>query len=386
MKQELHEEKRLVGKGEIAAYSLAGGGQNFCYALVTGYLMYYYINVFGIHPQIVSIMLLLEGIWDIVNNPLAGFLIDRTRTKWGRWCPYLRTLSLPLAACTVLLFSGPLLLREALSDGAVKSDFYVCILFLMGTVLHDYGCILLGAVCGDLAASGDRRRVMTSMNVAINVCSAFPYLLVPFLMDYAASPGSRLSMSNVFFLFGMIGGVVGIGLFSLAGFFVKERVEQSSNRPGLRESAAELLHNSALRSIVLSGLILSLSGIGYAFMNYYFIDVLGSASLSVLSQIPAAITWLFSYALLPVIKKRFNNRQFMLLCQCGFGAIWLFIYLIGIKYYTRPIVVVPAIMVGQFLFGLISSPCNIILNEMMAGRRITRNGARESATRELAFR
>ena len=125
---------------------------------------------------------------------------------------------------------------------------------------------------------GDRRRVMTSMNVAINVCSAFPYLLVPFLMDYAASPGSRLSMSNVFFLFGMIGGVVGIGLFSLAGFFVKERVEQSSNRPGLRESAAELLHNSALRSIVLSGLILSLSGIGYAFMNYYFIDVLGSAS------------------------------------------------------------------------------------------------------------
>ena len=193
---------------------------------------------------------------------------------------------------------------RGLSDGAVKSDFYVCILFLMGTVLHDYGCILLGAVCGDLAASGDRRRVMTSMNVAINVCSAFPYLLVPFLMDYAASPGSRLSMSNVFFLFGMIGGVVGIGLFSLAGFFVKERVEQSSNRPGLRESAAELLHNSALRSIVLSGLILSLSGIGYAFMNYYFIDVLGSASLSVLSQIPAAITWLFSYALLPVIKKK----------------------------------------------------------------------------------
>lgn len=87
MKQELHEEKRLVGKGEIAAYSLAGGGQNFCYALVTGYLMYYYINVFGIHPQIVSIMLLLEGIWDIVNNPLAGFLIDRTRTKWGKMVP-----------------------------------------------------------------------------------------------------------------------------------------------------------------------------------------------------------------------------------------------------------------------------------------------------------
>ena len=45
MKQELHEEKRLVGKGEIAAYSLAGGGQNFCYALVTGYLMLSLIHI-----------------------------------------------------------------------------------------------------------------------------------------------------------------------------------------------------------------------------------------------------------------------------------------------------------------------------------------------------
>lgn len=130
MKQELHEEKRLVGKGEIAAYSLAGGGQNFCYALVTGYLMYYYINVFGIHPQIVSIMLLLEGIWDIVNNPLAGFLIDRTRTKWGKMVPYLRTLSLPLAACTVLLFSGPLLLREASPTAPLKVIFMFVSYFL----------------------------------------------------------------------------------------------------------------------------------------------------------------------------------------------------------------------------------------------------------------
>lgn len=56
----------------------------------------------------------------------------------------------------------------------------------------------------------------------------------------------------------------------------------------------------------------------------------------------------------------------MLLCQCGFGAVWLIIYLIGIKYYARPMIIVPAIMIGQFLFGLISAPCNIVLNEMMA--------------------
>ena len=101
-------------------------------------------------------------------------------------------------------------------------------------------------------------------------------------------------------------------------------------------------------------------------MNYYFIDVLGSASLSVLSQIPAAITWLFSYALLPVIKKKVQQPAVHALVPVrlrGDLVVYLFDWH---QYYTRPIVVVPAIMVGQFLFGLISSPCNIILNEMMA--------------------
>lgn len=175
----------------------------------------------------------------------------------------------------------------------------------------------MGAVCGDLAASGGqaaRDDLHERSDQRLLRISLSPGSVSDGLCGVAWLQAQHV---ECIFLFGMIGGVVGIGLFSLAGFFVKERVEQSSNRPGLRESAAELLHNSALRSIVLSGLILSLSGIGYAFMNYYFIDVLGSASLSVLSQIPAAITWLFSYALLPVIKKGSTTGSS---CSCASAA------------------------------------------------------------------
>lgn len=366
MKQKQSRENRLVGKGEIAAYSAAGGGQNFNYALVTGYLMYYYINVFHIDPRFVSAMLFLEGIWDIINNPLAGVLIDRTRTKRGKMVPYLRTLTLPLALCTVLMFSGPFLIRDASPKAPSKIAFMFLTYFLWELCYTITDVSYWGLSAAISPNPEDRQRVMTSVNVLINICSAIPYILVPVLMDYAVLPDAKISLPNVFFLFGLIGGVVGIGLFSLAGFCVKERVEQSQNRPSLRESAGELIHNSAMRAIVLSGLTISLSGIGYAFMNYYFIDVLGHASLSVLSQIPSAITWMFSYALLPVIRKHLDNRKFMLFCQCGFGAVWLIIYLIGIKYYARPMIIVPVIMIGQFLFGLISAPCNIVVNEMMA--------------------
>lgn len=154
MKRKQPCEPRLVGKGEVAAYSVAGGGQNFCYALITGYLMYYYINVFHIDPRFVSIMLFVEGIWDIVNNPLAGILIDRTRTKRGKMVPYLRTLTFPLAVCTVLMFSGPLLIRDTSPTSPLKIAFMFVTYFFVGALLHDHGCLLLGPISGNLAASG----------------------------------------------------------------------------------------------------------------------------------------------------------------------------------------------------------------------------------------
>lgn len=366
MQKKCLEEPRLVGRGEIAAYSAAGGGQNLSYALVTGYLMYFYINVFHIDPRYVSLMLFLEGIWDVINNPLAGVLIDRTRTKHGKMVPYLRTLTFPLALFTVLIFSGPLLIRDASPTSPAKILFMFVTYFLweLCYTVTDVSYWGLSAAISPYPA--DRQRVMTASNVVINICSALPYFFVPVVMDYAASPGAKIELKNVFFLFGLLAGMVGIGLFSLSGFFVKERVAQSQARPSLRESAAELIRNPALRAIFLSGLLLSLSGVSYALMNYYFIDVLGYASLSVLMQLPSVVTWGLSYALLPAIKKHMDNRRFSILSRVGFGAVWMITYLIGIKYYAQAAVMVPVLMVGQGVFGLLNAPVNIILNEMTA--------------------
>ncbi len=60
-------------------------------------------------------MFFVMGIWDVVNNPLVGIIVDKTRTKHGKMLPYLRWFTLPLAAFTVLLFSGPRLLGASFS-------------------------------------------------------------------------------------------------------------------------------------------------------------------------------------------------------------------------------------------------------------------------------
>ncbi|MEG2117316.1 MAG: MFS transporter, partial [Clostridia bacterium] len=78
------DEKRYVGAKEIRMYGIANGGQVFGYNLVTSYLSFFFVTVFGIDPKIVSIMFVAVGIWDTLNDPLMGSIIDKTRTRFGK--------------------------------------------------------------------------------------------------------------------------------------------------------------------------------------------------------------------------------------------------------------------------------------------------------------
>lgn len=356
----------LVKNGEIAAYSAAGVGQNICYALVTGYLMYFYINVFRIDPRAVGLMLFIEGVWDIINNPLCGMVIDRTRTKWGKMLPFLRGGTAPLALFTVLLFAGPYIIKDPspISPAKIAYMFVTYLLWELFYSITDVAYWGLSAAVSPLEA--DRRRVMTAVNAAVSVGNALPAFTVPLLLDYSATNNEKISASALFLLLGLAAGVGGIGLFSLSGFCVKERVAQSKEGAHFRESLRELSRNRGLRIIVLSGLVRSLSGVSGVFMTYYFIDILGYAGFSVLAQIPSVLTWALSYALLPAVRRRFSARTIALGSNLLYGGIWLITFLIGLKYYRSAAVMLPVLMVGAGVMGLINAPSEIVLNEMLA--------------------
>lgn len=360
------EAKGLVGNREIAAYGIAGGGQVFGYSLVTGYLTYFYINVFHIDPRIVGLMLFLEGVWDMVNNPLAGMLIDRTRTARGKLLPYLRAGTVPLGLLTVLLFFGPYLLRDP-SAFAPSKIAYMFVTYFLWEIFYTITDVSYWGLSAAISPNErDRSRALTCNNVAQNIGSTIPVVLVPLMMDYSAAYPARLEMREVFLCFGLLAGVVGVGLFSLSGFCVRERVAQSNEGSRFRESLRELKTNRGLCVLVASGLIRSLAGVGNVFMNYYFIDVLGAASFSVLAGLPSAVTWAFSYALLPKIRRRFDARQFSALASVLVGLVWLAAFLVGLRWYMNTAVIVPVLMVQNALFGLISAPMSILQNEMLA--------------------
>lgn len=71
------------------------------------YLPFFYANVFGISLVDTGILLLVTRIWDAVSDPMMGVVADRTKTRWGKYRPYLLWVAAPFSICGILLFTTP---------------------------------------------------------------------------------------------------------------------------------------------------------------------------------------------------------------------------------------------------------------------------------------
>ena len=57
--------------------------------MINSYLMIFYTDIVGLTAGAISIIMLIARVWDALNDPMMGMLCDRTRTRWGKFRPYL---------------------------------------------------------------------------------------------------------------------------------------------------------------------------------------------------------------------------------------------------------------------------------------------------------
>lgn len=89
---------------EGIAYSLCGFGQNLICTIIGSYLTIFMTDAIGYGALSVALLMLLARIYDALNDPIMGSIVDRTKTKWGKCRPYLRWMALPVAGITILCF------------------------------------------------------------------------------------------------------------------------------------------------------------------------------------------------------------------------------------------------------------------------------------------
>ncbi len=115
--------KKLSGK-EKFAYGIGAVGKDMVYMLSASYILYYYQDIMGVAAWIMGIILLIARVFDAFNDPLMGVLVAKTKTKWGKFRPWLFIGTLTNAVILFLMFAAP----PSLSGGglvAYAAAFYI---------------------------------------------------------------------------------------------------------------------------------------------------------------------------------------------------------------------------------------------------------------------
>ncbi|MDR0852094.1 MAG: glycoside-pentoside-hexuronide (GPH):cation symporter [Clostridiales Family XIII bacterium] len=96
----------LISKGESFSYSIYFLGQNISFAILTMYLIIFFTDI-GIPAATVGVITLIVKIWDAVNDPIFGGIVDKLHLKKGKFMPWIRISVVFLPVATILMFAIP---------------------------------------------------------------------------------------------------------------------------------------------------------------------------------------------------------------------------------------------------------------------------------------
>ncbi|MCR4577906.1 MAG: MFS transporter, partial [Clostridiales bacterium] len=102
----MNERRNLTG-AEKAAYGLGAIGKDMVYMLSASYVLYYYQDLLGVNAIAMGTILLVARIFDAFNDPIMGIIVAKTKTKWGKFRPWLMIGTVTNAIILYFMFACP---------------------------------------------------------------------------------------------------------------------------------------------------------------------------------------------------------------------------------------------------------------------------------------
>lgn len=167
---------------EKIGYGLGDAASHIVFDNVMFYMPFFYTDVVGLPAAFIGVMFLLARGLDAVSDPIMGWLADRTRSRWGKFRPYLLWGAVPFGLSCVLAYSTP---NFGLTGKMVFAAVTYTLLTLMYTVVNIPYCALGGVITAE-----DRQRISLQ---------SYRFVL--------ATGGGMLSTVLMVPLAGLIGGV-----------------------------------------------------------------------------------------------------------------------------------------------------------------------------------
>lgn len=337
--------RRYVGSMETAAYI----AQDFADSFSIGKYQNRFIwDVVGIDFRINGVVTLFTGIWDIFNDTFISAMVDRTRTRWGKFRPFLLWLKMPLTLFGMLYWLMPIFFPNTSATYLPKLIFY----FAFSVINETAGTFISISQTGLLSTITPNPEERVRLIAQAKLFSRFlgeqiPEWTMGILIDLINTNTVKWKMQNLFIGMGAATSILS-ALMTIWFYTVsKERVMQSVEKPSIKEGFKAIFNNKPLLILTLSE-FLSGFAVGQSRSDYY-IDVLGSASLQTIVGIPAYPILNLSYTWVAPLRRRFTSKTLWVFEDLWTDACWLIVFAIGSinKNFTKRSVMIPTMAVEE---------------------------------------
>ncbi|HQY98989.1 MAG TPA: MFS transporter [Propionicimonas sp.] len=307
------------------AYMFGETGSQFTWSLVSSYLVLFYTDIALLAPATIAVIMLVARIWDAVDDPVQGYLAERTNTKWGRFRPWMIFGAPLLAAFVVLTFVAP-----SFGDNMGAKAIYAGVTYILLGVFYSAVNMTYGAMAGVMTKDYDERLTLNwwrglGGGVGTLILNAVTMPLILFF----SSPGGKPD-ANGFLVTAAILAVAALPMFWFTAFTAKEVIAPppSETRVPLAVTVKTVLGNKPLL-LVWATLLLILIGLfgRLGIVIFYVMNNMGNPMYMAGVMTAFGFGDIAGKLLFPRLASKFGKKQMTIVSALASAAVLFAIFL-----------------------------------------------------------
>ncbi len=312
-----------------AAFGIGAVGKDMVYALSASYVMYFYQDVLGLGATFVGLVLMAARVFDALNDPFMGVIVAKTKTRWGRFRPWLFSGTVLNALVLYALFATPDLEEAGLM-------VYFSVTYILWGVTYTMMDIPYWSMIPAVTKTpADRENLSVVGRTCAGVGSALIAMFTMLLVGKLGGDSEQLGFRRVALIVSALFVVSEV----VCCLSFKESSPVKMKTAGVKEMFTALLRNDqamvVVASIVLinSALYLTSNFVIY-FFKYDFGGEGWKGSYTLFSTIGGAAQILGMMVLYPTLRRKLSSTQvFTLSLLTGLGAyaLLLLLCLVGLS-------------------------------------------------------
>lgn len=320
-----------LGLKEKISYGLGAVGKDMVYMLSASYVLYYFQNVLGVNAIAMGIILMAARVFDAFNDPIMGVIVAKTKTKWGKFRPWLMIGTITNAIILFLMFACPPSLD---GKGLVA---YAAVTYILWGVTYTMMDIPYWSMIPAFTDSGkDRENLTTLARSCAGVGSA---LVTIFTVAIVSKIGKLIAGSNAsakaveiagFKWFALIIAILFIVFIIITCVNIKEQATVDMESPSVGQMFKALITNDQAMTIVLAIVLINTSiyitsNLVIYFFKYDFGGAGWKGSFTYFNMFGGAIQILSMMIFYPVLRKFASNIKVFYICLAsaiiGYGVL-----------------------------------------------------------------